>query len=120
MKNNRIRVPVCTIFFVTLSLLSGAASAISLVGDQVNGALSSGFGQTLLSPFSSPATIIDPGIEFIGELQASPSLWDGEQYNVIVDIYNDHFTVTSQASNDWGVVGGFGVGTRPTLLRCIT
>lgn len=106
--NSRLLGALCAIIAITC--FPGTASSYSLSGDQVDGVLNSGFGHTLLSQFSptTNVTVTDPDSEFTGELRAN--LWDGVQYNVIVNLFADYLTVSIQETTSWGATGGIGIG----------
>ena len=116
MREHRMMVYVYSASFITLSFFSGAASsAISLVGDQVGGTLTAGTFNVLLSPFTASPVTVGPGPEFSGELSATAWSDTDLNYNVIVDLSDNYFTVEIQATNTWFPISAIG-STSPLFV----
>ena len=106
---NKSPVSIVYIIFL-LSSLPSVSSAYSLTGDQVGGTLTAGSSNVLLSPFTASLVTVGSGPEFIGELRAIGFGQSDLEYNVIVDLFDEHFTVEIQATNTWFPVTAIGVG----------
>ncbi len=90
-----------------ISLVPVVASAsISLLGDEIEGELyTSHYHIDILQGFTTPQTV-GSGIEFTGEARA---YWDPTiDFDISVDVYDNHFTVGIESTSDWGGVSQIG------------
>lgn len=85
----------------------------SLVGDFVSGELTENGGgawTSILTPFSSGSVqVVDPGIEFTGIMRKNTS--EITDTSITVNIYDNYFTVKTEAASDWGLAIGHGLSS---------
>ena len=81
----RITIVMAILLFVPV----GAVYA-GLIGDSIGGAILPGVSGTVGQQFTSPTTVVDPGIEFTGRWDFVPF---GMQWDVNVDIFDSSFAV---------------------------
>lgn len=106
-------------YIVAFSITIGFQSHLlgeTLIGDEVEAILTPQFFTSSITSFSAvPVVVIDPGVEFTGELSTSGFGPGPFNYSVAVDVYSDYFTVKVEKTNDWltedgSIVASFGVG----------
>ena len=90
--------------------LSGVANA-SLIGDTVLGALNDTSYTTVATQFPVSPTLVDGtgSPEFIGNIEYSFT-GDERYFDVMVDVGDSYIEFWMEPTNDWGNVGGFGLG----------